>query len=283
MGLKGKDYYSMDYDRARKFYRRGIFDKHILQNEYGPAFLTTNENLPEMISVYGNVTGDILTVAASGDQPMFYVANGARSVKTFDMTFSAKAVMDMKTVALRQMSYDVYIKFLENIAAVQPRRSRPGDLMAVDGMADIVQKMPDASAEYIRQMRKCNIFSWGVSLPCFPTKDEYNKFQSVIKEPFDFAWTDLGAVRVATRDMKYDVINISNILEWMEIPEGTFVVSELFRYLNPNGYILASAFRPRFGTTGDVMRYVAGYYEDKSVLNYTYLKHMGLFALRRMR
>ncbi len=285
MGLDGKNRYSIDYNCAQEFYPDGVFKSGILQNEYGPAFLTSNESLRELIPVYGRVgNGDVLTVAASGDQPLFYAAHGAKRIDTFDMTYNAKVIMDIKVAAMKQMSYDEYVQFIKNIAVSQPRYVTPRDLMTVDGMVQVVEKMPMRSAEYLRQMSGCNIFSSGVNRLNFPTADEYAKMQANVKQPFDFVWTDIANLRIFISNEKYDVINISNILEWVDnVYKGRDIISELFYSLKPNGYIIASAFKPRTGPTADVMQLFWEWHMGRAYIDSMYTSHEVIFTLQRTR
>ncbi len=276
--------YKIDYDAARGFYPNGIFKTDILQNKYGPAFLTSNELLRESIPRYGNIAGgDVLTVAASGDQPMMYAALGAKRVDTFDMTFSAKAVMDMKTAAMGQMDYNEYTQFIRNVAVTQPRHMPPIDLMSVDGMVQVVEKMPADSAEFLRQMRGCNIFSSGANRLAFPTEDEFTKMKQAVKEPFNFIWADIANLCTQV-NQKYDIINISNILEWVDRgPWCCNILSRLYLCLKPNGYVLASALRPRTGLTEGVFRHEWEERIDSAWFGCSYTKHEGLCVLQRTR
>lgn len=285
MGLESQNFYKIDYDAAREFYPGGMFKTDILQNKYGPAFLTSNELLRESIPAYGRIAqGDVLTVAASGDQAFMYAALGAKSVDTFDMTFSAKAVMDMKMVVMQQMSYEQYIQFIKNVAVTQPRKMAPMDLLSVNGMAQVIEKMPLQSAEYIQQMRGCNIFSFGANRLSFPTADEYAKMKEAIKEPFNFAWTDIDYLHWSATE-QYDIINISNILEWVDdVWDCCRILSNLFWRLKKDGYILACAFKPKTGVTEGCFRYTWERYIDKSWFESSYVKWgEGLCVLQRTR
>ncbi len=280
----GRNSYSIDYNIARSFYPQGVFVSGILQNEFGPAFLTTNEALREMIPAYGNLNGDVLTVAASGDQPMMYKALGARRVDTFDMTYSAKAVMDLKCVAVQNMSYKQYAKFLKRIAVSQPRGATSQNLLTVEGVIDVVEKMPPDTAEFICQMSLCNIFSSGTAKINLPTSDEYAKMQNSIKEPFNFIWTDIVDLN-AHLTKQYDVINISNILEWIDMRSmySRFMIHDLFYRLKPNGYIVASAFMPRSGPTESAFRNFAEWNPDRARVDSMYTSNEVIFSLRRTR
>lgn len=68
--------------------------------QYCRAYHTTNEPITDWLSLAPVKNPRVLTVAASGDQPLLYAASGASHVDTFDITVNACAVMDFKTSAL---------------------------------------------------------------------------------------------------------------------------------------------------------------------------------------
>ena len=82
---------------------------------YSHAYVVSNEDLRYTTALTRDMGRKVLTVAGSGDQPLFYKLNGANHIDTFDVSFCAKAIMDIKTAAIRAgMGYDSYKQMLRN-------------------------------------------------------------------------------------------------------------------------------------------------------------------------
>ena len=79
---------------------------------YSHAYVTSNENLPMIMSEMRPCNKTVLTVAGSGDQPMFFMLYGASLVDTFDLSYCAKVMMDIKTAAIQSGNRAEYVDFL---------------------------------------------------------------------------------------------------------------------------------------------------------------------------
>ncbi len=247
--VKRNTSFVIDYDFARSCYPQGRHRVHRTATRLRPAFLFTNEHLNQTLALFNNAGRDVLTVAASGDQPLFYAAHGARHIDTFDMTFCAKVIMDIKTAALGNFKYDEYVQFLGDMAKSQYLSH---DIMDVAKIGVVMANMPSDAAEFVRTMSRCNIFSAGVYsgidvLAHSPHSDMYVKMQRKIHAPFNFIWSDIADVQkyLTTR---YDIINTSNIFEWLDVNTVPTILKNLFPFLNKGGYILATM----FGTDQDI-------------------------------
>ncbi len=234
----------VDYNLARRCYPCGEFYAKTLDaNRIRPAFLVTNEYLNRTIGAFGGVARDVLTVAASGDQPLLYAAHGARHVDTFDVTFCARAIMDLKTTAISMLDYDRYIKMISDLLYVQRTRQ---NILIPDNVARVVSEMPGTTREFILRMSGANIFASGLyrsseKYSFQPTATQYQQMQNKVRWPFNFIWTDIVDLHMYL-DSKYDVINISNIFEWIPAANVMPVLRNLFEYVRPGGYILATVF-----------------------------------------
>ena len=83
--------------------RKGVF------SQYSRAYVITNEDLRYSLQFMPKETNRALTVAASGDHPLFCSLYGAKYVDTFDISYNAKCVMDIKVAALRN-NFDFYFQ-----------------------------------------------------------------------------------------------------------------------------------------------------------------------------
>ncbi len=272
--------YVMDYDLARKHYAQTHWDA---EGEFGPAFLITNEMLSKSLTLFPAYFDDVLTVAASGDQAMHYAMHGAKHIDTFDQTFAAKAIMDVKVAAVRQMPRWKYVEFLDNLY----REQRKGkNLLSVDGMGRVMECVPKDSAEFIYKLADCRIFGRGypplVGQGYIPSADEYAKMQEKVSGPYNFIWSDITDLHTHLTQ-KYDVINVSNIFEWVVDKDVCLaIVKNLFQFLKPKGYIFAIAYDGNGFTR--LLFTVALQQLKNAQLDFTYkVVREGVIILRRLR
>ncbi len=260
--------FTMDYDAARRHYSRARWDA---VDEYSPAYIISTENLSESIGMFRGAMDDVLTVAGSGDQALLYTARGAKHVDTFDLSFCAKAIQDIKTAAVQKMSRYQYVQLLDDLYWDQ-RHSH--NILGVHGMNDVMKLMPSDTSAFVANLADCRILSRGGYVPSkgekqLPTDAEYTLVQKHVKQPFNFIWADIADVHThLTR--QYDVINTSNVFEWvydqnLVVP----IVLHLFEYLKVGGYIQVVCFNLNSSL------------EDKIVEAASRLKGCGVFDVSR--
>ncbi len=227
--------YDVDYAMADKVFApdyRGEFPA-----EFNQAYVvTTEDSLPDIVRLRDVAPHNVLTVAASGDQAMYYAAAGAQTIDTFDMSFCAKAIQDIKTVAVQKMGWMKFGNFLQSLFVLE-------NLNQDEIAREIIAEMPSDTAEFVQRMTCSQMFgkyrspyeTWRT------THADYLKMQAAIKEPFNFIWTDIADLHTYLYKT-YDVINISNICDWMSKKTVPDILKNLFAYLNPGGYIVATSF-----------------------------------------
>lgn len=202
---------------------------------YSPAYVLSNENLRWVTGLTRDSGRRILTVAASGDQPMFYSINGAEKVDTFDISLCSKAIMDIKTAALQTMSRDEYIAFLSALHSTK-------DTQNITYMSDILAKIPRDSAQFVRDMRGRRIFGNGLTPEnyklFYPTVQEYKQMRNATTGYFKFIWSDIGSLHTHLTT-EYDVINLSNIFEYLDSQQIHNTLASLRNHVRPGGYIIA--------------------------------------------
>ena len=202
--------------------------------DYLPAYVVSNERLRYTTGLTRDMGRKILTVAGSGAQPLFYALNGATKVDTFDVSYCARAIMDIKVQAIKSgMSYEKYKKLLTDLHFA-PSASR------VVGMDEILMNIPGDSAKFVRAMDGYKIFSAGLK-PDFYAQEmisvaEYLRLQKMLTAFFSFVWTNVTELHAYLTD-EYDVINLSNIFEWNPAIIRSTLAS-LRHSVRPGGYIL---------------------------------------------
>ena len=202
---------------------------------YSPAYVLSNENLRWTTGLTRDSGRRVLTVAASGDQPMFYSINGADKIDTFDVSFCSKAIMDIKTAALQTMARDEYIAFLIALHSTK-------DAQNVTYMSDILAQIPQDSAQFVRDMQGRRIFGNGLTPQdykmFYPTAQEYKQMRDAANGYFKFIWTDIGSLHTHLT-AEYDVINLSNIFEYLGTQQIHNTLASLRNHVRPGGYIIA--------------------------------------------
>lgn len=78
-----------------------------------PVYLFTNENISEYMPVLlkDTVDANVLTVCASGDHAFEALLAGAKSIDTFDINSSQRAVLELKTRMIRDVDYEKFMDF----------------------------------------------------------------------------------------------------------------------------------------------------------------------------
>lgn len=202
--------------------------------DYSHAYTVSNENLRHTTGLTRSMGRRVLTVAGSGEQPLFYTINGATQIDTFDISYCARAIMDIKTQAIRSgMPYEQYKKLLKDLHFA-PSASK------VSGVSEILPKIPAHSAQFVRGMDGYRIFGNGLSPEYYASEmiseTEYKTLQKALRGAFKFIWSDVATLHTQLNG-EYDVINLSNIFEWSpDLIQPT--LTNLRNYVRPGGYIL---------------------------------------------
>lgn len=202
--------------------------------EYSHAYVITNENLRFTTGLTQHMARDVLTITGSGDQALFYTLAGATHIDTFDVTYCAHAICDIKTGAISKLQFEEYNAMLSTLY-------RNPHAPHVENMAQVIPTLSQQTAKFIQDMDNYYIFANGLSPESYPenmlTKDEFNKLKQTIHKPFNFIWSDAMHIHEHITQ-EYDVINLSNIFEW--VPETTIPTLEsLQKHLRVGGYIIA--------------------------------------------
>ena len=171
-----------DYETAKKDVRDAIF------GTYSQAYTVTNEDLRKSMCFMPEKCENALVVAASGDHPLFCSLYDAKNVDTFDISYNAKCIMDIKTLALNTLNHQDYIRFIKDLYNI----SVP--LMDVKNMDRVLYKLPKTEYDYIYALKDFQIFSRkpiSFNNAVLPTKFEYNKLQESVKATYNFMLTPL--------------------------------------------------------------------------------------------
>ena len=204
-------------------------------SRYSKAYVITNEDLRESMGFMPKKCNRALTVAASGDHPLFASLYGAKHVDTFDISYNAKCIMDIKVAALSFMRCDTYKNLLDDLYWIN-------DIQKVPKIKKILQKLPITEFNYLCNMKGHMLFSHGLEPLSFhekqfPTKQEYKKIRKFVKKPYNFIMTDIGNLSDHLTET-YDFIHLSNVLDYVPMFKITNTITPLLKHVNVGGRIL---------------------------------------------
>ena len=206
-------------------------------SKYSPAYIATNEALRWETSLFPNPQR-VLTVAGSGDQALFYKLAGAKHIDTFDVSYCAHVIQDIKTTAIRNIPHSAYKDLLFDLY-------QTAHATDIDRLFPLLLKLPTDTLDFVRQMDGCRLFNCGESpigiLGNKLNDDEYRKLQLCVPKSFNFIWSDIASLPKKLRH-KYDIINISNILGYIHPENRISILSSLSPYLHPDGRIICCEF-----------------------------------------
>jgi len=217
--------------------------------QYCRAYHATNEPINEWLKLTPATHPRVLTVAASGDQPLMYATAGTSQVDTFDITINACAVMDFKTSALQLITnFSEYKDIIQNLFQLDHLDKISTQQYAT--FMHIVKNMPIRTRPLVQNILKkhCNqtAFSQHTSRNLrFPADDtQFAQVQSQTRAPFNFIWSELTNVHHYI-DETYDIINVSNIFDhylwYKNSPKSVFdAITSLWPYLRRGGYMLCT-------------------------------------------
>ena len=216
--------------------------EHRMKPQYGIGYHATNEPIEKWMQLTPVARPRVLTVAASGDQPLMYAAYGASHIDTFDLTVNACAVMDYKTTALQLVDYDEYIKSVNRLKYLGAARHNETTLDIIDNMPERTYALMSNIAKYRPDVFQRDTASNTAEFP--RNAETYARMRAAVTKPFNFIWADLDNVPNYISG-QYDIINTSNIFEhylWYgRNKEDIFnTITKLWPYLSAGGYILCT-------------------------------------------
>ena len=205
---------------------------------YSMAYTVTNEDLRKTMQFIPKKCDNALVVAASGDHPLFCSLYGAKHVDTFDVSYNAKCLMDIKVEAIKKLGYISYLKFLKDIYML---KVKPFCTMkTVKHMPEILEKLPKIESEYIYALHDKALFSRGahpISAASRPSILEYYRMRAKVTELYNFIMTDACNLSVYL-DKSYDFIHLSNIFDYIPGGEHGKIITDLMKHVNVGGRIV---------------------------------------------
>lgn len=202
--------------------------------EYKSAYIVTNENLRWTTKVVPGVSR-VLTVAASGDQTLFYKLAGARVVDTFDITHYAGVIQDIKYAAIKCLDYTDYIALLRQLCDRIPMMDIP-QMKKIQRYLTKQSRKTMATTDILPLFNTIDEFEQAYKTN-MPKYDEYMRLKQILNKSFRFTQSDVQCIANKISG-KYDLINISNILDYGEYrPKSKEIIAHVGKLLRTGGYI----------------------------------------------
>lgn len=269
--------YDIDINEARKGYMPdgGLFSHALYVSQqtelnprgssysaYSPAFIASNEQVREIIEFLQPAGKTALAVAGSGDMPLFLTAYDAVHVDTFDISYNARVIMDIKTYMCQQQMYFCdYASVLRDLWGAY-------DVLKCKSSNIVCKAVSNDMLKYLDGMRGCKIFARSVinEFRFCPTASEFDALRQKVRERYNFIWSDLFDVCGQITDKSYDIIYLSNVFQYVyNTKDIVNVLSDLRNHLNPNGMMVVDSLLPNL--KGTSVQRMKNYHEVGQIIS----------------
>lgn len=244
--------------------KKFTYDTRRVFSTYSPAYTVTNEDIRWVASKTKDEANRVLTVAGSGDHPLFYALNGANDIDTFDISFCAKTIMDIKTAAIKKLTRQEYIKLI-----LQAHKS--GSHLSIPNMSKIIDNLPNDSTYFIKEMDGYYIFDNGLSIldhkEIIPTQQEYEQMAKLAPKSFNFIWSGIDKIHTKISG-EYDLINLSNIFEYMKEEQIQEILSLLRPHIKKDKYIIVQTGNWAFTKNSNIFYKTKEKFKDWAKMGY---------------
>lgn len=239
--------YNLDSNVARRFYTeegRASAPDDTYFYKYSPAYLSSNENVDEIINCLLPRGKSVLSVVGGGDMPLSLSAYGAKYIDTFDISINAYLVMRLKMHMLQNnLDKERYECVLNNLSGEREFTKSGAWEIVYDAFKDDKGIM-----KYLYDMNGCTI--WG-NVPGNPYwkmgNFQYDAIKYSVPKSYNFIWSDLYNLPPKLNGKKYDIIYLSNILQYAKDDDVILdTVNRLHPHINKNGTIVLDALNPMY-------------------------------------
>lgn len=234
--------------KARKIYNIKDENGILLHNpksqdlSFKPAYIVTNEDLRKTTKINIKPNSEILTIAGSGDQALFYSKFSPKRLDLFDVSFCSYVITDIKFAAIQHLpTYADFFLLIDDIYnSLKPTNEN-------ESLMKILPYTHKITQTFIKKMHNCNLFYqeyWPLEYfsNYLINASEFEEIKAKIKPKFNFIWSDVANVHKHVMNKKYDIINLSNIFEW-DSNYALHIITKLQKHLKPDGCILLQTSR----------------------------------------
>ena len=229
-------------------------------------YLETNEDLVEILEHFDVKDKDVLTVLASSDQLLSFYYYQAKNIDTFDRSYSTLYYYYLRKWLILYKNIVSIINF---------------NLKEINSLIDEVKpsnKIEKEAKTFWKKYFKTTNYNLGPLFEWFSTEGTvpYTNNIDSIKKIFDtnLNFTHMDITEPTSINKKYDIIYLSNMMEYIEVAEHRNTVRKnLENLLNDDGIAILTY---KMHTKGDVWNQREIYELTKNSLvydsNYSYYK-----------
>lgn len=226
-------------------------------SRYQDLYVNATEDMATYFKEF-KVTNSFLTIGASGEQVVNAINSGAKVIDVYDSNRLCKHALFLRLAAIKALSYEEFIEYYKTfspflfvkIAEYLPEEELAywGTLYRMFGQnnlnsGQIINNLLFTYKRLDKELvRKINPYL---------NPDNFYKLKEIIDAvTIHYIDSDLYGLPKHISENTYDVINLSNIYEYLNYSNDTrfkharkfrnFVMNELYPHLNPNGTILVS-------------------------------------------
>ena len=203
------------------------FDKNIMpaggnHNAFGRAYLFTNENIAEYVKKFDLQGKRILSVAAGGDHAFESLLAGASFVDTFDINYAQKPIVELKNHMIKSLPYEDFMDFFFDKThffdqkIIEPIWNKFSYELQL--YLDWYYCMGPSAARFMFVYGQSNATSYNKeNISYIADKNKYNALAQRL--PKQIRFTHANAYEISKKiDIRYDIILLSNILDYLDIP-----------------------------------------------------------------
>lgn len=210
--------------------------------EMTQLFRFTNENISEYYELFNFENKNVLTVIGAGDQALSAIYKGAKKIDVFDVNKLSYYFLLLKKYAIKSLSYEEFLNLFnpltkqKDIEIIYKKVSQNIDDENIKEFWDRVFRS-NYVFYYLFLDTNVSINRVKRNVPYLENKQAYNKLKEKIKDcKIKYVGGDLTEL-VNTLNEKYDYINLSNIIDYIEDKDSAKkLYTNIFNnLLNQNG------------------------------------------------
>ncbi len=203
-------------------------------------YKNTNEDLKNVLSITNFSGKEVLSVMASADQVFSAYYLGARSVDTFDINKYAYYYFYLKKWCfIKYKNIKIPDESRKILEALELHDDSEEEKKVYDLWKEVVEYCMARNREFSTNKFLFSIPQNGWTVPYYNDEDKMAKIISSKKANF----TQFNIFLPINCKKQYDIIILSNILEFMEEAQQITTISNLNSLLKRNGFIICSNVR----------------------------------------
>ncbi len=209
----------------------------ICENSYDKIYPWTNECLSTYYDLYDLENKNALTVTSSSDHAMHAILAGCKSVDSFDKNKLSKYYADLKIALIKTLTYDEFMNFYKDKSFFENLDLQTLSYNLSDNTKEFWQEFYNNS----KSKRRYKLFkNDGYVDPVksdikYLDEDQYYKLKNNLYDA-NITYYD-SDIRTLEKNKLYDVIFLSNILDFYGTKERKSILNICSNLLNEEGII----------------------------------------------